>query len=216
MITFHEVTKKYGQRIILDKVSFSVPKGGFFSIIGVSGVGKTTIIKLIMGIEQATSGEIFYGGRPIPALDLQTYRKNIGCIFQDYRLMPDRTVFENVAFPLEAAGRPLSEIVPLVNEALSKAQISYVQNQYPSEISGGEAHRVALARAIVHTPELIIADEPTGHLDIENAKNVLKILMKLNSEGTTVILTTHNKPLVELAGQNAMRLHDGVLTPVIL
>ncbi len=212
MIVFDGVTKRYGNRTILDEISLSIRPGEFISIVGNSGSGKTTIIKLILGIETPTEGSVFVEGRNATGLkshEVQHMRKLMGCIFQDAKLLADKTVFENVAFPLELTGYSLAQISEMVPAALREIGIEHIQDNYPHQISGGEAQRVALARAIVHRPRFILADEPTGHLDSENAKMVIKQLVKFHLQGMTVLLTTHNKPLVDLIGQHILYLSDG-------
>lgn len=214
MIAFDGVSKIYGKRTILDNVDLSIRAGEFVSIVGNSGSGKTTIIKLILGIEQPSEGTVFVEGRALSGLgthEVQYMRRMTGCVFQDAKLLADKTVFENIAYPLELTGYSLHQISEMVPSALSEIGIVHIQDQYPHQISGGEAQRVALARAIVHHPRLLLADEPTGHLDYENAKIVIKQLVKLNLQGMTVVLTTHNKPLVELVGQRVLHLENALL-----
>lgn len=214
MICFDGVTKRFGKRTVLDEINLEIKPGEFVSIVGPSGAGKTTLIKIILGQEHPTEGVILVQNQDLRFLDaenLQRYRRNIGCIFQDYKLLPQKTVFENVAFALEACDYALPQIMELVPQALKKLTLTHLQDQYPYELSGGEAQRVSLARAIIHQPKLILADEPTGNLDFENAKEVLKNLMKMNMSGITVLLTTHNKPLVDLIGQKVMHINNGKL-----
>jgi cell division transport system ATP-binding protein len=215
MLVFDGVTKRFGKRTVLDNIELEIKPGEFVSIVGPSGAGKTTLVKLILGAQKPSEGVIFMHDQDIAAFDhdeLQQYRRNIGTVFQDYQLLPNKTVFENVAFALEACDYSLPQIMELVPAALEALNLVHLQNQFPHELSGGEAQRVALARATVHKPKLILADEPTGNLDFENAKNVLKELMKINMNGVTVLLTTHNKPLVDLIGQKVVHLQDGRLT----
>lgn len=214
MIVFDGVTKRFGKRTVLEDINLQVKPSEFISIVGPSGAGKTTLIKLILGVEQPSEGIIFVNNQNIGDIegdDLQHYRRNIGSVFQDYKLLPGKTVFENVSFALESCGHTLQEIMELVPQSLEFLNLSHLQDQYPHELSGGEAQRVALARAVVHKPKLILADEPTGNLDFENAKQVLKNLIKINMGGVTVILTTHNKPLVDLIGQKVIHLNNGRL-----
>ncbi|MEK7523795.1 MAG: ATP-binding cassette domain-containing protein [Patescibacteria group bacterium] len=214
MIIFDGVTKRFGQRDVLSNIDLQIKPGEFVSIVGPSGAGKTTLMKLILGMERPTEGMLTVNERDLRSLDdeeLQRYRRNLGAVFQDYKLLPRKTVFENVAFALEACDYALPEIMELVPRALDSLNVRHLQDHYPHELSGGEAQRIALARAIVHKPKLVIADEPTGNLDFENAQLVLKELLKINMSGVTVILTTHNKPLVNLAGQRIIYLEDGRL-----
>lgn len=214
MITFDSVTKRFGKRTVLHGIDLRIKPGEFVSVVGPSGAGKTTLIKLILGAERPTEGIVTVNDVDLRTLEgdaLQQYRRNIGTIFQDYKLLPNKTVFENVAFALEACDYLLHHIMEMVPEALEAIGVRHLQDQYPHELSGGEAQRVALARAIVHRPKLILADEPTGNLDLENAKQVLKNLVKINNGGVAVLLTTHNKPLVDLIGQKVVHLHDGRL-----
>lgn len=219
-LTFNGVTKKYNSRAVLDDVNFVVDKGDFVSVLGNSGMGKSTIIKLIMRIENPNNGEILIGHKGglsrlggaqknlanLNKNELQDYRRSIGVVFQDCKLLPGKTVFENVAFPLEACGYANSAVIAETQAALEKIGITHLQDQYPQELSGGEAQRVALARAIVHKPQLILADEPTGHLDRDNAALIVKNLLTIHMDGTAVILFTHNEPITKLAGQRTIIL----------
>ena len=209
MILFDSVTKRFGKHTVLEDFQLQIKSGEFISLVGPSGAGKTTIIKLLLGAEQPTEGRICVNNRDMRTLDaktLQQYRRNIGVVFQDYKLISDKTIFENVAFPLESCGFRLADIVSIVPTALQLLGIEHIQDRFPEQLSGGEAQRAALARAMVHRPKLLLADEPTGNLDIENVRNVLKNLIKINLSGTTVVLTTHNKPLVEMIGQKVVYL----------
>lgn len=215
MILFDSVTKRFGNRTVLDEVNLEIKPGEFVSVVGPSGAGKTTLIKLILGVEHPSEGSIFVNDQNITDIShdsLQQYRRNIGAIFQDYKLLPKKTIFENVAFALESCDHSLPQIMELAPQALEMLGVSHLKDNFPHEISGGEAQRVALARAIVHKPRLILADEPTGNLDLENAKQVLKSLIKINLSGVTVLLTTHNRPLVDLIGQKVVHLENGKLS----
>jgi cell division transport system ATP-binding protein len=212
MIVFDGVTKRFGKRTVLENINLEIQPGEFVSVVGPSGAGKTTLIKMILGAERPSEGVIFVNEQDIREIngdELQKYRRNLGTVFQDYKLLPQKTVFENVAFALESCDFSLPEIMQLVPQALENVGVLHLQDQFPHEISGGEAQRVALARAIVHRPKFILADEPTGNLDFETAKQVLKNLIKINMTGVTVLLTTHNKPLVDLVGQRVVYLNNG-------
>ncbi|MBI5413209.1 ATP-binding cassette domain-containing protein [Candidatus Peregrinibacteria bacterium] len=214
MILFDGVTKRFGQRTILEDINLEIKPGEFVSIVGNSGAGKTTLIKMIIGALHPSEGAILVNEKDISHIngeEMQQYRRNLGVVFQDYKLLPQRTVFENVAFALEACDYNLTQITELVPQALEAVELRHLQDNFPHELSGGEAQRVALARAFVHKPKLILADEPTGNLDLENAKQVLKNLIKINLSGVTVLLTTHNRPLVDLIGQKVVRLENGRL-----
>lgn len=214
MILFDSVSKRFGERTVLSEIDFSIKPGEFVSVVGPSGAGKTTLIKLILGTVQPSEGVLFVHDKDLRELSgeaLQQYRRNIGTVFQDYKLLPGKTVFENVAFPLEACNFHLPEILARVPEALAAVGVRHLQDQFPHELSGGEAQRVSLARALVHRPKLILADEPTGNLDSENAKQVIKELLKINMGGVGVLLTTHNHPLVDIIGQKVVHLENGRL-----
>lgn len=214
MITFDGVTKRFGKRTILDNINLNIKPGEFVSVVGPSGAGKTTLIRMLLGALSPSEGAVFVNKKNVSHLeddDLQQHRRDIGVVFQDYQLLPGKTVFENVAFALEACEHDMATIMELVPPALEALNLSHLQDQFPHELSGGEAQRVSLARAIVHKPKLILADEPTGNLDFENAKQVLKNLIKINMGGVTVLLTTHNRPLVDLVGQKVVHLENGRL-----
>lgn len=215
MIKFENVTKRFGNRKILDEVSFEIKPGEFVSIVGDSGSGKSTIINLLLGEERPSFGHITVDGTYIETLKnnaLQSYRQHVGAVFQDCKLLPKKTVYENVSFALEVRNYKAHEVIELTDAALKLIGIEHLKDNLPHQISGGEAQRVALARAIVYKPKLLLADEPTGHLDKTSAQEVIKNLLKINMRGTTVILTTHNKPLVEMAEQKILHLVEGKIS----
>ncbi len=214
MIVVDKVTKKYGKSKVLDEVSFKVEGGEFVSIVGTSGAGKTTLIHAMIGAEEVNQGEInidHFDVTQLSTANTQEYRRKIGIIFQDYKLLPKKTVFENTAFALEVAGYSKRFIQKRTTDVLRLVGLEDQRNHFPRQLSGGERQRTAIARALVHAPELIIADEPTGNLDPENAKALAKLLLKINKHGTTVILATHNKDVVDTIKKRVITLDHGKL-----
>jgi len=212
MIYFDKVTKKYNGCTALQEVSFTIEPKEFVSIVGHSGAGKTTALKMILAEENPTSGSVFFESKNIHRLPLQEinlYRRRIGMVFQDFRLLPDKTAYENIAFAMEAAGRSDEEVEADVPHVLELVDLGNKMWSFPKELSGGEKQRVAIARAIVNQPDLIIADEPTGNLDPINTFDVVQILKKINDLGTTVILTTHNKGVIDSLGKRVMTMDQG-------
>jgi len=205
MIYFDKVTKKYQDGVkVVNDVSLTIEPEEFVSIVGHSGAGKTTLLKMLLGEEIPTSGVVFFESTNINKIrktQMNKYRRRIGIVFQDFRLLPNRTAYENVAFAMEAAGRSDEEILSDVPHVLNLVDLGKKSENFPRELSGGEQQRVAIARAIVNQPDVLIADEPTGNLDPDNASDIIKILKKVNELGTTVILTTHNKNIIELLGR---------------
>jgi len=214
MIIFQNVTQVYGKMTALDKVSFKIQPGEFVSIVGRSGAGKSTVVKLLTAEERPTKGQIFFGTYEVNKLksrELPEFRRHIGVIFQDFRLLMKKTVFENVAFAMEVAGRPQKEILEFVPQALDMVGIKDKILNFPEELSGGEKQRVAIARAMINRPDVLIADEPTGNLDPFNTWEVVKLLTKINELGSTVILATHDKEVVNALGQRVITLEDGAI-----
>jgi cell division transport system ATP-binding protein len=216
MIEFKNVKKIYGTGPIkttaLDDVSFLIDQKEFVSFVGHSGAGKSTILKLIYAEEKPTSGEIFFNGEDISRLksnQLPYHRRRIGTVFQDFKLLLKKTVFENVAFALEVSGHTNREIEESVPQILEIVGLSNKAKSYPHEISGGEQQRTAIARALVHRPALIIADEPTGNLDPISAWGIIQLLLKINKLGTTVILATHDKEIVNNIKRRVVTLDQG-------
>jgi cell division transport system ATP-binding protein len=216
MIIFQGVSKVYksnGHEVVaLDNVSFKINPKEFVSLVGKSGAGKSTIIKLLIGEEKPTKGRIIFGSYDVTKLkpsEMYQMRRHIGTIFQDFKLLPEKTAFENVAFALEAAGRPESEINELVPKALDMVGLASKANNFPREMSGGEKQRVAIARAMINNPDVIIADEPTGNLDPINSNDIIKLLLKINELGTTVILATHNKDVINNINKRVISLESG-------
>ncbi len=213
MIYFDKVTKVYpGESIALEGVTLSIEPKEFVSIVGHSGAGKTTLLKLILGEEKPSAGAVYFESVNIHKLhtrDITDYRRRIGTIFQDFRLLPSLTVYENIAFAMEAAGRTEEEIESDVPHVLELVNLSKKMSNFPKELSGGEKQRVAIARAIVNQPDIIIADEPTGNLDPVSTYEIIQILKKINDLGTTVILTTHNKGVVDSLKKRVITMEDG-------
>ncbi len=213
MIYYDRVSKIYpDSSVALDEVSFSVEPGEFISIVGHSGAGKTTLVKMLLAEEKPTSGTVFFESvnvHNVSRSEINALRRKIGAVFQDFRLLPQKTAYENVAFAMEAAGRSEDEIASDVPHVLKLVDLGGKMNNFPGELSGGEQQRVAIARAIVNQPDVIVADEPTGNLDPVNTFEVIQILKKINDLGTTVILTTHNKGVIDSLKKRVVTLDRG-------
>jgi len=213
MIYFDNVSKYYNDDSkAVHEVTLSIAPGEFVSIVGHSGAGKTTLLKLLLAEERPTDGTVYFHSADIHHLrrkHLVDYRQKIGTVFQDFRLLPHRTTYENIAFAMEAAGRLDEEIETDVPYVLDLVDLREKMWNFPRELSGGERQRVAIARAIVNQPDLIIADEPTGNLDPINTYDIVQILKKINDLGTTVILTTHNKGVIESLGRRVVTMDSG-------
>ncbi|MBI5411809.1 ATP-binding cassette domain-containing protein [Candidatus Peregrinibacteria bacterium] len=198
MISFHHVVKKFGPRNVLTDVDFQIEAGEFIILRGISGSGKSTLVNLLIGAERPTAGSVEVDGMAVNEMDrdlLQLYRRKVGVVFQDYKLLPKKTVFENVAFAMEVCGITADEIHLRVPQVLEKVGLLDFQDQFPDTLSGGQQQRLGIARALVHGPSLLIADEPTGNLDQDNARSIILLLETLHKEGKTVLLTTHD-PLI--------------------
>lgn len=212
MIQFKRVTKHYGTVRALDNVSFSIAPREFLSLVGPSGAGKSTLIKLLTCEEYPTFGQITIDSKDVHLLKKQYipyFRRQIGVVYQDFKLLPNKTVYENIAFAMEVSGAPSSTIKKEVLRILDLVGLKDKINNFPRELSGGEAQRVAIARALVFNPKLLIADEPTGNLDPKNAWEIAQLLLKINKLGTTVILATHNRDIVDAIGKRVVSLKDG-------
>ncbi len=213
MIEFQHVTKKYGKGIIaVDDVSFKIAKGEFVALVGPSGAGKSTLIKMLIREEEPTSGRILVADRDIFQLrekELPFYRRKVGVIFQDFKLLAKKTVYENVAFALEVAGVLPGIIKKRVGEMLTLVGLEQRTNALSEELSGGEKQRVSIARALVHEPKLLIADEPTGNLDPVNSWEIIELLFKINKNGTIVLLATHNKEIVDAIHKRVVSMKEG-------
>jgi cell division transport system ATP-binding protein len=215
MVRLRSVVKVYRKdHLSLSGLNLDLARGGFLFITGESGAGKSTLLKLLYGEEKVTSGEVVVDGYDLSKLKgdrLALFRRRIGVVFQDYKLISNRTVAENVSFVLQAQGASSSEIEKRLLPTLKLVNLEHKASCFPGELSGGEQQRVSLARAIVGTPPLILADEPTGNLDPDNALLVLKILQKLNSYGATVIVATHDERLVLMSNYPIAQLRHGRL-----
>jgi cell division transport system ATP-binding protein len=215
MILFDKVSKEYhtSGRVLHD-ISLRINAQEFVSIVGHSGAGKTTLLKLLLAEERPTEGIVMVEDTNIHKLnksDINDFRRRIGSVFQDFRLLPHKTAYENIAFAMEAAGRPDDEIASDVPHVLELVNLKDKMMNFPHELSGGEKQRVAIARAIINQPDIIIADEPTGNLDPVSTNEIIQILQKINDLGTTVILTTHNKGVIDSLGRRVITLDNGQL-----
>jgi len=215
MIKFQKVTKVYPPNTtVLQDVSFEIKEGEFVSIVGKSGAGKTTLIRLILGLEQPTYGDVFFDGlniSKIESADLQKIRRRIGGIYQDYKLLPAKTVYENVAYIMAASGKENADIAVEVPKLLEVIGLKEKVDNFPSELSGGEQQRLAIARALVNYPDVIIADEPTGNLDPYNAYEVISLLEKINRAGKTVVLSTHDREIINKLGKRVITIENGII-----
>lgn len=212
MIYFNNVTKKYRGSVSLEDINISITQGEFVAIVGHSGAGKTTLTKLILAEEPPTDGTVFFESTDINKLsskNLRKFRRKIGVVFQDFRLLPNKTAYENIAFAMEAIERAESEISQDVPHVLELVDLTNKAHLFPHQLSGGEKQRLAIARAIITQPNLIIADEPTGNLDPINTSEVVNLLKKINDLGTTVILTTHNRSVVDQVKKRVITLENG-------
>ena len=215
-IEFQKVSKKYADdSVVLQGVSLGIEKGEFVSIVGHSGAGKSTLLRLLLAEIAPSDGVVRYHGIPVHELsrhDVSRYRREIGMVFQEFRLLPDRTAYENISFAMEAAGRTDEDIERDVPAVLDLVGLKQKLWNFPHELSGGEKQRVAIARAIINQPEVLVADEPTGNLDPLNTEDVIQILKKVNDLGTTVLLTTHNKGVVDALKRRVVTLEHGHIT----
>jgi cell division transport system ATP-binding protein len=216
MIIFQNVSKIYRNNnhtmVALEDASFTISPKEFVSVVGKSGAGKSTIIKLLIGEERPTKGRIVVGSYDVNKLkpkELPFLRRHIGVIFQDFRLLRNKNAYENVAFALEMAGRPQSDIEEFVPQALELVGLKDKFSNFPQELSGGEKQRVAIARAMINHPDVIVADEPTGNLDPANTWEIIRLLLEINKLGTTVILATHNKEIINNLGNRVISLENG-------
>jgi cell division transport system ATP-binding protein len=213
MIYFDKVTKTYKDGTpALEDVTVSIGPKEFVTIVGHSGAGKTTLLKMLLAEERPSSGNVFFESvdvHEIPKNALHHYRRKIGTVFQDFRLIPNKTAYENIAFAMEAVGKSDEEIASDVPYILDLVDLGEKAAHFPSQLSGGEQQRVAIGRAIINQQDVIVADEPTGNLDPINTFEIVEILKKINELGTTIIITTHNKGVVDAIGKRVITMEKG-------
>lgn len=213
MIYFDKVSKVYSPTATaLDNINFVIEPKEFVSLVGHSGAGKTTLMKLLWAEEKPSTGSVFFESvnvNRIPKGQLFRHRRRIGVIFQDFKLLPNKTAYENIAFAMEAAGKTQEEINRDVPQVLDLVGLTARSFHFPHELSGGEKQRVAIARAIINQPDMIMADEPTGNLDPLNTLEIINILKKINEMGTTVLLATHNKAVIDSLGRRVVTMENG-------
>jgi cell division transport system ATP-binding protein len=216
MIFFQEVSKIYrsGSKPItaLDNVSFEIKSGEFVSIVGRSGAGKTTLLKLLLAEERPTKGSILFEGQNVHKIkpeDLPKFRREIGAVFQDYKLFDSKTTYENISYIMEVMGASDEDIKRDVPKVLALVGLQDRADNFPEELSGGEKQRAAIARALIHQPEIILADEPTGNLDPYHTQEIIRLLVRINEMGTTVILATHNPDIINSLKKRVITLEEG-------
>ena len=215
MIHFENVTKEFKNVVALRDFNLQVDPGEFVFLVGASGAGKSTFIRLILKEIDPSQGKIFVGGKDLKKVksrEVPYYRRKIGMVFQDFRLIPSLNVHENVAFALRCTGVPSKEIKKRVPEVLKQVGLEYKGKSFPNELSGGEQQRVSIARAIINKPILLIADEPTGNLDPKTSWEIMELLNEISKEGTTIIMATHSKDIVNTMGKRVLELSHGQLT----
>ncbi len=213
MIKIIKVSKKFDKHTTaLNNVSLHIKPGEFVSIVGQSGCGKTTLVRLLIAEIKPDQGQIIIGGWDITRIrrgKIPILRRQIGVVFQDFKLLPKKTVFENVAFALQVSGASSRKIRQIVPQVLKIVDLDGKLDRYPQELSGGERQRVAIARSLIHRPKVLLADEPTGNLDAINSQEIIELLQKINDFGTTVVLVTHNKDIVNKLRKRVITLEDG-------
>ncbi len=214
MITFENVNKTYDKtkHLALSDVNLNICKGDFVFVVGKSGAGKTTLIKMMLKELDPSEGKIFVDGEDITGIKrrkIPFYRRKVGVVFQDYRLLSDKTVYENVAYAMEIIEKKHKDIKEKVPEALKMVGLSHREKYYPDQLSGGEQQRVSIARAIINDPKIIICDEPTGNLDPKTSVGIMKLLKDINDRGTTIIMATHDREIVNRMQSRVITLHGG-------
>lgn len=215
MIRFENVTKRYGNSTALNNLTLHINKGEFVFLVGPSGAGKSTFIRMLSHEIIPDSGKVFVDGIEVNSLKkskIPFLRRKLGIVFQDFRLLPNKTVFENIAFAMEVIEAPKEEIRKKVNNVLSLVKLENKGNQLPENLSGGEQQRVAIARALVNRPVLLIADEPTGNLDPVTAKSIMELFNEINHLGTTILMVTHAKELVNTMHKRVITIDNGSIT----
>jgi cell division transport system ATP-binding protein len=215
MIVFESVTKVYEPDVTaLSDISFVIDKGEFVFVVGASGSGKSTIIRLLLKELEPTRGRIVVGGRDLTRLrrsKVPLLRRNVGCVFQDFKLLPTRTASENVAYALKVQGESASAIRRKVPEVMNMVGLAHKMNSLPDELSGGEQQRVSIARAFVNHPPLLVCDEPTGNLDPDTSVGIMQLLYRINRAGTTILMVTHDREMVDKMRRRVIALEDGRL-----
>jgi cell division transport system ATP-binding protein len=215
MILFENVTKVYEPDVTaLDNVNFAIDKGEFVFVVGASGSGKTTLVRLLLKELEPTDGRIILGGRDLGRLGrskVPRLRRNIGCVFQDFKLLPSRTAAENVAYALKVQGESRASIRRKVPEVMTLVGLASKMNSLPDELSGGEQQRVSIARAVVNHPPLLVCDEPTGNLDPDTSVGIMQLLYRINRAGTTILMVTHDREMVDKMRKRVIALEDGRL-----
>lgn len=215
MIRYHNVTKSYNKKSnALHQVNLHITPGEFVSIVGQSGTGKTTLVKTLIGEEKIDDGKIIVGGWDITNIgqrEIPVLRRQIGVIFQDFKLLPQKTLAENVEFAMQVCGGETKKIRKIVPHVMKIVGLEPKMHSYPHEVSGGEQQRAAIARALVHRPKILLADEPTGNLDSINANDIIELLLRINKFGTTVVLVTHNREVVNRLQKRVITIDGGVI-----
>lgn len=215
MIKLSKISKSYIPEVkALDDVNLHIKPGEFVSVVGQSGTGKTTMVKILTGEERVDEGKIEIGGWDITNIgkrEVPFLRRQIGVIFQDFKLLPKKTLEENVAFALQVCGQKPKKIKNIVPQVLKIVGLENKKDRYPHEVSGGEQQRAAIARSLVHSPKILLADEPTGNLDSINANEIIELLLKINKIGATVVLVTHNREVVNRLKKRVVTLDNGVI-----
>ncbi|MEP7118406.1 MAG: cell division ATP-binding protein FtsE [Acidobacteriota bacterium] len=213
MIELHNVTKVYGTDVLaLDRLSFTVDKGEFVFLTGPSGAGKSTLLRLLLRQEIPTEGSLQVGGRELAALktrDVQAYRRSLGVVFQDFKLITTKTVFDNVGFVMRVLGVPVEQQRRRTYQVLKWVGLQHRAMAYPAELSGGEQQRIAIARALVNEPQVVLADEPTGNLDPDLSLEIMDLFRDINASGTTVLVATHDRALIAHVGRRVLHLEHG-------